>query len=162
MLREEIHSSFAKRFSAPRTTPLVAVNAGDLRRVEDELKVTFPASYICFLTQQGPAFTPGILELVTGGQPEHRPEGAGFDVQEFFEPDEIIETHRLYSSGGMEDWLVPIAMDSMGNVFGFKREEHHPRPDDSALFFFDHEFCEVHLQKDSFDAWLESFLQLGK
>ncbi len=138
------------------------MTAGDLRRVEEELKVTFPVAYLAFLTQHGAVFTPSILDLVTGGESEQPPEGASFDVQEFFEPDEIIETHRLYSSGGMEDSLVPVAMDCMGNVFGFKREECHPRPDDRGVLFFDHDFCKIHQEADSFDAWLASFLQLAK
>src|SRR5216684_5887710 len=140
MSREEIHSTFVRRFSGPRPKPAAPVTAEDLCRVEQQLKVTFPAAFLAFLTQHGPVFTPGILDLVTGGESERRPEGASWDVQEFFQPDEIIETHRLYSSGGMEDWLVPVAMDCMGNVFGFKREEHLPRPEDRPVFFFDHDF----------------------
>ena len=161
MSREEIHGSFVTRFSAPRTEAVAPVTAGDLRRVEEELKITLPAAYLAFLTEHGPVFTPGVLDLVTGGDSEQPPEGASFDVQEFFEPNQIIETHRLYSSGGMEDWLVPVAMDCMGNVFGFKREEFHPRRDDCPVFFFDHDFCKIHQEADSFDAWLASFLKLA-
>src|SRR6185369_3248765 len=129
MSREQIHSSFVRRFSAPRVNAVASVSTDDLNRVEEELKITFPAAYIAFLTQHGPVFTPSVLDLVTGGDLAQQPEGASFDVQEFFEPNQIIETHRLYSSGGMEDWLVPVAMDCMGNVFGFKREECHRRPE---------------------------------
>ena len=162
MSRKEIHSSFVARFSAPRTEVAAPVTARAMRRVEEILKITFPAAYLDFLTQHGPVFTPSILNLVTGGESEQAPEGAGFDVQEFFPPDEIIETHRLYTSGGMEDWLVPIAMDCMGNVFGFKREERHPRPDEKPVFFFDHDFCKIHQESGGFDSWLASFLQLAK
>jgi hypothetical protein len=161
MSREEIHSTFVGRFSGPRLKPAAPVTADDLHRVEEELKLTFPTSYVAFLTHHGPVFTPSILDLVTGGDSEQPPEGASFDVQEFFEPNQIIETHRLYSNGGMEDWLVPVAMDCMGNVFGFKREQHPSRPDDSPVFFFDHDFCKIHQEADSFDAWLASFLQLA-
>ena len=162
MSRQEIHSSFVRRFSTPRPNPVAPVTAADLHRVEGELKVTFPTAYFAFLTHHGPVFTPSILDLVTGGDSEQPPEGASFDVQEFFGANEIIETHRLYSSGGMEDWLIPVAIDCMGNVFGFKREEHQFRPDDCPLFFFDHDFCEIHQEADSFDAWLGSFLGLAK
>src|SRR5436190_5930972 len=121
MSREELHNTFVSRFSAPRLKPVAPVTTDSLHCVESELKVTFAASYISFLTHHGPVFTPSILDLVTGGETEVPPEGASFDVQEFFEPSEIIETHRLYSSEGMEDWLIPVAMDCMGIVFGFRR-----------------------------------------
>ena len=162
MSRVEIHSTFVRRFSGARLKPAAPVTADDLHRVEEELKVTFPTAYLAFLTHYGPVFTPSVLELVTGGDSEQPPEGASFDVREFFQPNQIIETHRLYSSGGMEDWLVPVAMDGMGNVFGFKREEHHSRPDDSPVFFFDHDFCKIRQAADFFDAWLASFLRLAK
>jgi len=162
MSRQEIHSSFVTRFAAPRIEPVAPITAEHLRRVEQDLKVTFPTAYLAFLTQHGPVFTPSILDLVTGGESEQAPEGASFDVQEFFEPKQIVETHRLYSSGGMEDWLVPVAMDCMGNVFGFRREERHPRPDDCPVLFFDHDYCKIHQEADGFDEWLASFLQLAK
>jgi len=98
---------------------------------------------------------------VTGADSEQPPEVASFDVQEFFISSQIIETHRLYTSGGMEGWLIPIAMDCMVNVFGFKREECDTRPDDRPVFFFDHDFCKIHQEADSFDGWLASYLKLA-
>lgn len=160
--REEIHGSFVRRFSIPRPVPAASVSDADLHRVEKELRITFPSSYFAFITQYGPVFTPDVLGLVTGGDSEQVPEGASFDVREFFDPDAIIETHRLYASAGMADWLAPIAMDSMGDVFGFTRNEQHPRPDDCAVHFFDHEFCKIYQEADSFDTWLGSFLRLAK
>ena len=161
MSREEIHDSFVKRFSVPPQKPMRSVTADDLRKVEEKLKITFPAAYVAFLTRHGPIFTPGVLDLVTGGESEEAPEGASFDVQEFLDPDEIIKTHQLYTSGGMDDWLIPIASDCMGNIFGFKCVEYKNRPDDSPIFLFDHDFCEIDEEADSFDAWLMSFLKLG-
>jgi len=162
MSREEIHSSFVARFSAPRAEPLGPVTAQDLHRVEAELKVMFPTAYLTFLTQHGAVFTPGILDLVRGGESGQAPAGASFDVQEFFGAKQIVETYRLYSSGGMEEWLVPVAMDCMGNVFGFKREQIDPRPDDCPVWFFDHDYCKTHQEADGFDVWLASFLRLAK
>ena len=160
MHREQIHTSFVSRFSAPRLKTTVAITASDLNRIEQALGITFPTAYCAFLTKHGPVYTPGVLSASVGRDSDQPPDGASFDVQEFLEPNQIIETHQLYSSGGMEDWLVPIAMDCMGNVFGFKREQCHPRPDDSPVFLFDHDFCEIHQEADSFDAWLASFLNL--
>jgi hypothetical protein len=160
--REEIHTSFVNRFASPSLKPTPIVSDEDLRRVENELGTTFPKSFTSFLTRHGPVFTPSVLKLVTGGESEQAPEGAGFDVQEFFEPNEIVETHRLYSSGGMEEWLIPIAMDCMGNVFGFKREQCIPPPDDCAVWFFDHDYFKIHQEAVGFDTWLASFLELAK
>ena len=162
MLREEIHGGFVGRFASPRSKPASPVTDQDLHRAEEQLKTTFPKSYLAFLTRHGPVFTPSILDLVTGGESEQAPEGASFDVREFFEPEQIVETHRVYLSGGMEEWLVPIAMDCMGNVFGFKRERVDPRPDDCPVWFFDHDYCKIHQEASDFDAWLSSFLQLGR
>ena len=58
--------------------------------------------------------------------------------------------------------MVPVAMDCMGNVFGFKREEYDPRPDDCSVWFFDHDYCKIHQEAAAFDAWLASFLHLAK
>ena len=62
----------------------------------------------------------------------------------------------------MEEWLVPIAMDCMGNVYGFKGKKSDSRPDDSPVWFFDHDYCKIHQEAVGFDAWLASFVQLGK
>lgn len=160
--REEIHSRFVGRFAAPRSKRTLTVTDQDLRRAEEQLKTTFPKSFVTFLIRHGPVFTPSILDLVTRGESEKAPEGARFDVQEFLEPKQIIETHRLYSGAGMEEWLVPIAMDCMGNVFGFRREERGPRSDDRPVGFFDHDYCKTHQEAPAFDAWLSSFLHLGR
>jgi hypothetical protein len=160
--RDEIHSSFVERFASLGLKPGLPVTEPDLRRVEEQLKIIFPKSFLEFLIHHGPVFTPGILDLVPGGESERVPKGARFDVQEFFAPDQIVETHTLYSRGGMDEWLVPIAMDCMGNVFGFKREERIARPDDCPVWFFDHDYCNIHQEVAGFDLWLTSFLRLTK
>jgi len=128
--------------------------------IETALSVTFPSAYLEFLTQHGPVFTPKLLDaIVTSRESGTKAETDIFGVQEFFAPTEIIESHRLYVSGGMEDWLVPVAMDSMGNFFGFKRVKYSARPDDSPVFLFDHDFCKIIQAADSFDNWLAGFLR---
>ena len=89
-----------------------------------------------------------------------KPAPDGFDLQEFFSPSEIDETYRMYVSGGMDDSLIPFAMDCSGNVFGFRREKRSERPDDLPILFFDHEYCKVRPEAESFDAWLQKFLLL--
>jgi hypothetical protein len=42
-------------------------------------------------------FTPSILDLVTGGESEQAPEGASFDVQEFFDPKQDVDRELVNS-----------------------------------------------------------------
>jgi len=159
MSRNDIQAGFVKRFASMEAKPPVVVAAIDLQSVEKELSTVFPRAYFDFLTRYGSVHTPDILRLI-GGDSENIPEGFSFDVQKFLEAEKIAEVHRLYTSGGMEDWLIPIASDCMGNLFGFKRNESDVRHDDAPVFLFDHDFCETHQEADSFDAWLESFIRL--
>jgi len=53
-----------------------------------------------------------------------------------------------------------IASDSGGNVFGFRQQRDASRPDDAPLLVFDHDFCKVHIEADSFDSWIASFLTM--
>jgi hypothetical protein len=94
----------------------------DLHAAETLLKTTFPRSYISFVSLYGPLFTPDILKKLVDAREAGKPAPQGFDVHEFFSPPEIIETHRMYVSGGMDDSLIPFAMDCSGNVFGFRKE----------------------------------------
>jgi hypothetical protein len=160
MRRVDLQSEFAARFSAPRLKPAAHVTDADLRAVEAALKTTFPRSYVEFATTHGPLFTPDILHKLVDAREAGKPAPKGFEVQEFFSASEIIDTHRLYVSGGMDDRLIPFAMDCGGSVFGFRQEEKAERPDDAVVLFFDHDYCKVSVQADSFDAWLEAFLVL--
>ena len=159
MIREELHSRFYRLFAAPGERQ--AISIVELNRIETELSVTLPQAYVDFVTKYGAIYTPSILTLVTGGESEEAPEGASWDVQQFWNAQEIIKDSKANWSAGMDSDLVGIASDSMGNVFGFRRKQSELRPDDCPLLFFDHEFCEVHEEKSSFDAWLESYIRLS-
>jgi hypothetical protein len=160
MNRTDLHAAFAQHFSSPPMKASTRITEADLRAVEATLKTTFPRSYISFATTHGPLFTPDILHKLVDAREAGRPAPEGFDVQEFFSPSEILDTHRMYVSGGMDDSVVPFAMDSGGNVFGFPREERMDRPDDIPVLIFDHDYCKVCEEADSFDTWLEGFLLL--
>lgn len=158
MTRSDLHTAFAIRFSAARPKPVVIITETDLLAVEALLKITLPQSYISFVTAHGPLFTPRILIKLVDAHEAGRPTPGGSDVQEFFSPPEIFETHQLYVSGGMDDSVVPFAMDSGGSIFGFQRVEALERPDDLPVLFFDHDYCEVRVASASFDTWIGSFL----
>lgn len=159
MNRQEIHRSFVTEFASGEPCPSTL---DDLVRVEKELGTVFPQSFVDFMTSFGAVHTPSILDLVTGGESEIAPEGASFDVQEICTPDAILATTRMYHSGGMDESVVAIASDCMGNVFGFRKCADAKRPDDATLLIFDHDFCEVSEEAESFDSWLKSFLDLKK
>jgi len=159
MTREELHTTFCRLFSAPGERTSITLD--EIARIEAELKITFPQAYVDFVTKYGAIYTPTILDLVTGGESEIPPDGASFDVQQFLSAEEIVRDSKLYWSGGMDSNLVGIASDSMGNIFGFKRTQSAVRRDDSPILIFDHDFCKVHEEAKSFDAWLESFVRMS-
>jgi len=134
--------------------------AADLQAVEADLKSTFPASYISFITAYGPIFTPDVSEALGDCEVCVPPEEEVFAVREFLPPSQIIHDYQVCTAGGMPDWLIPFAVDFGGNLFGFRREVNHPRTDDSPVLVFDHDYCKIRGEAESFDAWLEYYLSL--
>jgi len=134
MQREQLHTVFAATFSAGDPAP---ISAESLSRAEVELQTLFPASFVAFATRVGAIFTPGILDLVTGGESEVAPPEASFDVQNFFTAEEIVETTRTYRVAGMDSWFVAIASDCMGNVFGFRQLTDSQRLYDAPVMVFE-------------------------
>ena len=159
--RADIHSAFAHRFSFPRMNEVAPVTVEALGAIERELKTTFPSSYVSFILKHGPLFTPAISEALGDCEVCVPPEEEVFVVREFLTPTEIVRDYRICTEGGMPDWLIPFAMDFGGNLFGFRREEKHPRPDDAPVMVFDHDYCEIRPDAESFDEWLEYFLTLN-
>lgn len=159
MTREQYQLAFVAAFAEE---PAIQIPFDDLMRIESELRTVFPSSFIDFATKIGALFTPSILNLVSGGDSEVPPAEAGFDVQYFFGADEILQTTLSYREAGMDSEMIAIASDSMGNVFGFRQHRDSNRPEDAALLIFDHEFCSVHFEAKSFDAWIASFVRMRK
>lgn len=157
MTRHDIQSTFVRLFAAESGSP---ADAKMLGQIEAQLGVTFPQSFLDFATRYGDIYTPSILDMVTGGESEIAPEGASFDIQNFMSASEIVEATKMYWSGGMDDSLVVFASDCMGNVFGFRKQRLDPRPDDSPVFVFDHDFVKIKLASSAFDIWLDSFVQI--
>ena len=160
MKRSEIQSTFVNRFSRPRRKPVAPVSVDAVSVVENEVGTLFPASFITFITVHGPIFCPEILDLVVEAQESGPTDFEGWDVAEFLMPSEIPKTHAMYASAGMDSSVIPFATDSSGNLFGFRRSSSTVRLDDAPILFFDHDFCKVRIEAESFDGWLERFLQL--
>jgi hypothetical protein len=159
MKRADIQANFVAQFGTEKASPS---SPAVLTQVETELKTLLPESFIEFATRYGAVHTPAILDLVTGGESEIAPEGSSFDVQNFLSADDILKTTHVYRTGGMDESLVVIASDCMGNVFGFRAVEGTQRPDDATVYVFDHDFAEVSEEAASFDLWLKSFLDMKK
>ncbi|MGJ8673871.1 SMI1/KNR4 family protein [Rubritalea sp.] len=159
MKRSVLHKSFVTTFDSSDTTCSLPT-VGELEAIEASLGITFPKSYVEFITNFGAIYTPSILDLVTGGESEEAPPGASFDIQNFLKIDEIEDTSNSYWDAGMENTIVPIASDSMGNLFCFGRVVSSRRSDDSKVFVFDHDYCEVEEEYSTFDGWLSSFLTM--
>ena len=160
MTRPEIQAEFARRFSFPPRKPTSPITAAELQQIEKSLETVFPTSYISFIISHGALFTPDIFNLMVAAHEAGMPSREGFDVYKFLVPTEIPETHQLYVSGGMDDGMIPFAMDSCGNLFGFPKARSNPRADESQILFFDHDYCKVLSEAPSFDSWLQSFLVL--
>jgi hypothetical protein len=159
--REEIHREFVQRFSLPGLEKVTPARVADLQAVEDELETTFGAAYISFITGYGPIFTPGVSDALGDCEVCVPPEEEVFAVREFLSPSQIVRDYKTCTAGGMPAWHIPFAVDFGGHLFGFRRETKHARPDDCPVLVFDHDYCKVRAEADSFDAWLEYYLSLA-
>jgi len=150
--RSELHRSFAERFHAgKRLRPAPAAQLAD---AEAALGVLWPESYRQFAMACGAVYTPSLLDLVVERK-------AGFsEVQQFLTPKQsVTETRRwrLEPEGG----CAAFASDCSGSFFAFRQlTATQSRPDDAAVWLFDHEAGEAVKQAASFDGWLGQFLQL--
>lgn len=150
--RADLYRPFAERFHAgKRLRPATETQLAD---AEAALSLLWPESYRQFALACGAVYSPALLELVLGRK-------VGFaDVQQFLTPKQsVTETRRwrLDPSGG----CAAIASDCSGSFFAFRQlPATEPRPDDAAVWLFDHDTGEVVQQAASFDDWLGRFLAL--
>jgi hypothetical protein len=151
-IRADLHRAFAERYHAGKR--LRPATAAQLNDAEAALGVIWPESYRLFAMAFGAIYTPSILDLVVERKP-----GLS-DVQQFLTPKQsVIETRRwqLEPAGG----CAAFASDCSGSFYAFRQlPATEPRPDDSAVWLFDHDVGEVVEQAASFDKWLEQYLQL--
>ncbi|MBX9627356.1 MAG: SMI1/KNR4 family protein [Gemmataceae bacterium] len=124
-----------------------------LDEAESLLGTRFPDSYRLFVVMHGSPFVPDLWEVVV------RRELAGHPLREFLTLDELVADNRTCWSGGMPADHVGIAGDFMGNLFGFPRvASGESRPDDLPVRLFDHDYCRVVPVAESFDGWLNWFV----
>lgn len=150
--RADIYSTFVERFSDGELALLPSED--DLEQIETEFQTRLPRAYREFIKRHGCIQTPSLLDSIEEQEVDL------WDIAAFNEPRQITETAQMYLDDGLADNLIPFASDSMGNMFCFSSEVSGTALDDAAVFIFDHDFCEVTKLADSFDSWLEQYLNL--
>jgi hypothetical protein len=126
-------------------------------RCAEALKVMFPASYYEYMTSYGSGGpTIELLDSIVEGELDIN------DLADVFTPDEVIKSIDAWQSAGMPEDLIPIASDSMGNMFCFKRNEIIMARDDAPVWFFDHDFDTVEKIHDLFTSWIGELVQIEK
>ena len=150
--RADLYREFAQRFHAgKRLRPSTAVQLAD---AEASLGILWPEAYRQFAMTCGAVYTPSLLDLVLEKKPRFG------DVQQFLTPKQsVTETRRwqLEPEGG----CAAFASDCSGSFFAFRHlSASEPRPDDVAVWLFDHDAGEVAEEAASFDEWLGRFLTL--
>lgn len=146
--RQETHDRFVARFHLGG--PPVPSTEQQLNRIETELKTKLPIAYREFMTRHGTIYTPDILNEICDKGFKHP------DVQDFLDSQEAIDNTKGYWSAGMPDDIIGVASDCMGNMIGFRRQ--HESSEDAPVFFFDHDFVDVHDLAASFDKFLLWYL----
>jgi hypothetical protein len=150
--RVDLHRAFAERFHAGKG--LRPAKATQLADAEAALGVLWPEAYRQFAMTCGAVYTPGLLDLVVERKP-----GFG-EVQQFLTPKQSVAETRgwdLDPEGG----CAAFASDSGGSFYAFRQlPATEPRPDDAAVWLFDHDDGEWVEHSASFDEWLGRFLQL--
>lgn len=124
---------------------------------EVELGVLFPNDYIELVTKTGLLSpTRGLLEVISNQEIDLA------DLSGMSAPEEVVSQTAAYRGGGMEDPLVLIANDCMGNVFGFdERELNSERPETATVYFWDHDFLETSKVADSVTDWIAAYVAIN-
>ncbi len=150
--RTELYHRFAARFHAGKR--LRPASEDQVQAAESALGVVWPDSYRTFALTCGAVYCPSLLSLIAARKPGF------FDVQQFLTPRQsITETRRcdLQPAGA----CLAFAHDCMGNLFYFRAlPTSPPRPDDAAVWLFDHDDDRAVQEAASFDEWLGRLLSL--
>jgi hypothetical protein len=153
--RTAIHRAFVARFHVGKLP--APVTDLQLDEIEVQLSTKLPVAYRDFMTRHGSVYTPDTLREIVKRDIDHP------DIQNILEPAEAIEGTKAYWSAGMPKDVIGVGSDCMGNMIGFRRQS--TRSDDATVFFFDHDFVEVHELARSFDdclAWYVDHLKERK
>ena len=153
MTRQQIHAQFAAEFhrgSRPECVPSAALDW-----LEQELGMMLPESYRLFLLRQGLLITPVLADMVAESREWELP-----PVLEFFPPSTALAATRSAWMSGLPRTLIVIAKGADQTLFCFERgRKAKRRTDDAAVWVFNPLAGVPQRTSDSFDAWLQEYVE---
>ena len=142
----DFFAQFIWKWTHPNQPP-EKVDAGELAAVEASLGL-LPQSYKRAIVAHGlPYPAVALREAIDAGDLELP------DISEFLPPDEIVNTTEGWRQFGLPGHMVVFASDCLGNLFCFESG----KPDEDAVWFFDHDFDELSRLAPSFRDWLAGY-----
>ena len=117
--------------------------------IESSLGVRLPESYREFVTRYGAVWTPELIECTLAQK------AAYSSVQDFLKPTQILSETRNWRKLCLPADYVAFATDCTGSLFAFRQlPARDQRPEDAAIWFFDHEEGTTEPDAASFDDWI--------
>ena len=148
----KILNEFSRRFNKNEQVRLET--DASIEHLERKFKVFLPEIYKSFLKEIGNVFTPEILNIVVDKEIDL------LEVNEFWEIEQIIFDKENEWTSNLSTELIPIANDSLGNLFAFSNEELTKNNIKIGIYFFDHDFNTIEKIANSFENWIEKFNEL--
>ncbi|MEI9932100.1 MAG: SMI1/KNR4 family protein [Rhizomicrobium sp.] len=141
-------TTFIQKWTHPDYQP-ESVSAEALREVEQHFQLLLPEAYKCAVLMYGlPRPTISLLHSIVEQNLDVH------NVTNFYAPHEIISQTEGWRKAGMPKDLIAFASDGSGNNHCFRLGDDVLA---SQVWFFDHDFVEVELEAQDFDAWIESY-----
>ena len=136
---------FIERWTLPDYPPTL-VEEHALVKAEISLNAQFPAEYRSAVLRCGlPHPTAALLESIVEN------ELSIADLNDFFDPIEMIEVNHDWRAMGLPAELVAFANDCMGNLFCFSAAATYVSP----IFYFSHDEGSVDEVAASFTMWIK-------
>lgn len=140
---------FVERFNqSDKATPSTH---DEIENLEQLFRIFLPDDYKNFLLNFGNIWTPDILDLVVDNKLDV------YDVAQFWTVDKIIYDKQNEWTSHVSPEIIPIASDSLGNIFSFSRQDLNIPVDTAHIYFYDHDFDTVEKIADSFTGWIDSY-----
>jgi hypothetical protein len=146
----ELFAHFICKWTQPDHRP-ERVGAREFEAVEARLGL-LPRSYKEAVLRHGlPHPAMSLREAINAGDLDLG------DISEFLTPNEIVNTTEGWRDFGLPMHLVAFASDCLGNLFCFESG----RPDQDAVWLFDHDFDDFSRVAPSFRDWIASYCEIA-
>lgn len=147
-MNTELYKRFTDKFHAGKQKP---VSESKIDKYQKKMSSVFPESYQLFMKNHGTAFCPDIIMVMED-------DSEVWPLQNVWDLKSVLKTTKDYVKAGMPNEYIAFATDNMGNAFCF--EQTQTRQKDAPVFLYDHDFDKVSKVANSFDEWLQSYLDL--